>query len=198
MAQLNTTTITGGATITGDLILNEKNIETVLDSKVDSSKIIDSLDDIMANTTEGMPAGSLAIAELNNKLNEVVLYENEKGIRSNKDKTTIKLNDAVANYKYIEIYYGNDINSNDIFPQSYQKNPVDKTGKTQMRLLFCGGSNTTNTIEQFTRANAYLHDSICEFSGEKFINFSSTAGTVKWAIATTCHMLIFKIVGLKE
>ena len=68
MAQLNTTTITGGATITGDLILNEKNIETVLDSKVDSSKIIDSLDDIMANTTEGMPAGSLAIAELNNKL----------------------------------------------------------------------------------------------------------------------------------
>ena len=39
-----------------------------VNESVDKATIIDSLDDIMANTTEGMPAGSLAIAELNNKL----------------------------------------------------------------------------------------------------------------------------------
>ena len=69
MAQLNTTTITGNATVTGSLTVGTTNVITTLNSKVDSSNVIDSLDDVIANTKAKMPAGALALRELNSNLN---------------------------------------------------------------------------------------------------------------------------------
>lgn len=39
-----------------------------VNESLDSSKVIDSLDDIAANTQPGMPAGALAVAQLNSDL----------------------------------------------------------------------------------------------------------------------------------
>lgn len=172
-----------------DSIVNA--INSLYDSTI--GKTLKTLDEVSSNTEQGLYVDALVIAELNRKIPvHSVLYESENGTNSG-----ASLNELVSNYDYIEVFYGNDISSNDIFPQNYVKVPVRSDGTAQARPMFIGGSSSDVTIEQLSRVTLKFSGNQMTMTSEKFVNFSNTSGAVKWVTATTKHMKIFKVVGWK-
>ncbi len=186
------TTYTQTGSTFGASVINATN--TAVNESADKANIIDSLSDVVANTTSGKMAGALAVKELNSNLRGHLLYNNETGLRCG---GTATLSDDINNYNYLEAYFGNDIYSTDIYPQGYSKTPVNFNGSTLMRLLFLGMSKSNPNIEQLSRAVLDFSDNKVIFKSERYINFETTAGTVKVTSATNYHMILFRVVGIK-
>ena len=133
------------------------------------------------------------VTELNGKIPfSTVLYDNTSGT-----KTDATLSDNVTNYEYVEIFYGNDLNGNDAYVPMRSIKTMLKDGYARARLLWFG-SASDSANHQFSRLALELHDNTIHFGSENFVNFSSTAGSVKWSIATTKHFKIFRVIGWKH
>lgn len=138
--------------------------------------------------------------DLSNKLTELngkipfptVLYDNASGA-----KTDVTLSDDISNYEYIEIFYGNDLNNNDTYIPMRSVKTMLKDGYARARLLWFGSTSDSAT-HQFSRLALELHDNTIHFGGENFVNFSSTAGSVKWSNASTKHFKVFRVIGWKH
>lgn len=138
--------------------------------------------------------------DLSNKLTELngkipfptVLYDNASGA-----KTDVTLSDDISNYEYIEIFYGNDLNNNDTYIPMCSVKTMLKDGYARARLLWFGSTSDSAT-HQFSRLALELHDNTIHFGGENFVNFSSTAGSVKWSNASTKHFKVFRVIGWKH
>lgn len=78
-----------------------------VNESVDKASVIDSLDDTLATTQEGMPVGALAVKELNSNLvtGECVWLGSCTCTTS---ETTITLSDSVYNYKFIYAVFADD------------------------------------------------------------------------------------------
>lgn len=132
-------------------------------------------------------------AELNGKIPfSTVLYDNTSGT-----KTDATLSDNVTNYEYVEIFYGNDLNGNDAYVPMRSIKTILKDGYARARLLWFG-STSDSANHQFSRLALELHDNTIHFGSENFVNFSSTAGSVKWSNASTKHFKIFRVIGWKH
>ena len=132
-------------------------------------------------------------AELNGKIPfPTVLYDNASGA-----KTDVTLSDDISNYEYIEIFYGNDLNNNDTYIPMCSVKTMLKDGYARARLLWFGSTSDSAT-HQFSRLALELHDNTIHFGGENFVNFSSTAGSVKWSNASTKHFKVFRVIGWKH
>lgn len=133
------------------------------------------------------------VTELNGKIPfSTVLYDNTSGT-----KTDATLSDNVTNYEYVEIFYGNDLNGNDAYMPMRSIKTILKDGYARARLLWFGSaSNSAN--HQFSRLALELHDNTIHFGSENFVNFPSTAGSVKWSSASTKHFKIFRVIGWKH
>lgn len=133
------------------------------------------------------------VTELNGKIPfSTVLYDNTSGT-----KTDATLSDNVTNYEYVEIFYGNDLNDNDAYVPMRSIKTILKDGYARARLLWFG-SASDSANHQFSRLALELHDNTIHFGGENFVNFSSTAGSVKWSNASTRHFKIFRVIGWKH
>ena len=133
------------------------------------------------------------VTELNGKIPfSTVLYDNTSGT-----KTDATLSDNVTNYEYVEIFYGNDLNGNDTYVPMRSIKTMLKDGYAMARLLWFG-SASDSANHQFSRLALELHDNTIHFGSENFVNFSSTAGSVKWSNATTKHFKIFRVIGWKH
>lgn len=133
------------------------------------------------------------ITELNGKIPfSTVLYDNTSGT-----KTDATLSDNVTNYEYVEIFYGNDLNGNDAYVPMRSIKTMLKDGYAMARLLWFG-SASDSANHQFSRLALELHDNTIHFGSENFVNFSSTAGSVKWSNASTKHFKIFRVIGWKH
>ena len=133
------------------------------------------------------------LAELNGKIPfSTVLYDNTSGT-----KTDATLSDNVTNYEYVEIFYGNDLNDNDAYMPMRSIKTILKDGYARARLLWFG-STSDSANHQFSRLALELHDNTIHFGSENFVNFSSTAGSVKWSNASTKHFKIFRVIGWKH
>ena len=133
------------------------------------------------------------VTELNGKIPfSTVLYDNTSGT-----KTDATLSDNVTNYEYVEIFYGNDLNGNDAYVPMRSIKTILKDGYARARLLWFG-STSDSANHQFSRLALELHDNTIHFGSENFVNFSSTAGSVKWSNASTKHFKIFRVIGWKH
>lgn len=133
------------------------------------------------------------VTELNGKIPfSTVLYDNTSGT-----KTDATLSDNVTNYEYVEIFYGNDLNGNDAYVPMRSIKTMLKDGYAMARLLWFG-SASDSANHQFSRLALELHDNTIHFGSENFVNFSSTAGSVKWSNASTKHFKIFRVIGWKH
>lgn len=133
------------------------------------------------------------VAELNGKIPfSTVLYDNTSGT-----KTDATLSDNVTNYEYVEIFYGNDLNGSDVYVPMRSIKTMLKDGYARARLLWFGSTSESET-QQFSRLALELYDNTIHFGSEKFVNFSSTAGSVKWSNASTKHFKIFRVIGWKH
>lgn len=133
------------------------------------------------------------LTELNGKIPfSTVLYDNTSGT-----KTDATLSDNVTNYEYVEIFYGNDLNGNDAYMPMRSIKTILKDGYARARLLWFG-STSDSANHQFSRLALELHDNTIHFGSENFVNFSSTAGSVKWSNASTKHFKIFRVIGWKH
>ena len=133
------------------------------------------------------------LVELNGKIPfSTVLYDNTSGT-----KTDATLSDNVTNYEYVEIFYGNDLNGNDAYVPMRSIKTMLKDGYAMARLLWFG-SASDSANHQFSRLALELHDNTIHFGSENFVNFSSTAGSVKWSNASTKHFKIFRVIGWKH
>ena len=136
------------------------------------------------------------ITEINNNLinilSSTVLYDNTSGT-----KTDATLSDNVTNYEYVEIFYGNDLNGNDTYVPMRSTKTMLKDGYAKARLLWFG-STSESVTQQFSRLALELYDNTLHFGSENFVNFSSTAGSVKWSNASTKHFKIFRVIGWKH
>lgn len=133
------------------------------------------------------------VTELNGKIPfSTVLYDNTSGT-----KTDATLSDNVTNYEYVEIFYGNDLNGNDAYMPMRSIKTILKDGYARARLLWFG-STSDSANHQFSRLALELHDNTIHFGSENFVNFSSTAGSVKWSNASTKHFKIFRVIGWKH
>lgn len=112
-------------------------------------------------------------------------------------KTDATLSDNVTNYEYVEIFYGNDLNGNDAYVPMRSIKTMLKDGYAMARLLWFG-SASDSANHQFSRLALELHDNTIHFGSENFVNFSSTAGSVKWSNASTKHFKIFRVIGWKH
>ena len=134
-----------------------------------------------------------SLTELNGKIPfSTVLYDNTSGT-----KTDATLSDNVTNYEYVEIFYGNDLNGNDAYMPMRSIKTILKDGYARARLLWFG-STSDSANHQFSRLALELHDNTIHFGSENFVNFSSTAGSVKWSNASTKHFKIFRVIGWKH
>ena len=127
-----------------------------------------------------------------NILSSTVLYDNTSGT-----KTDATLSDNVTNYEYVEIFYGNDLNDNDAYVPMRSIKTMLKDGYARARLLWFG-STSESVTHQFSRLALELYDNTLHFGSENFVNFSSTAGSVKWSNASTKHFKIFRVIGWKH
>lgn len=133
------------------------------------------------------------LTELNGKIPfSTVLYDNTSGT-----KTDATLSDNVTNYEYVEIFYGNDLNGNDAYVPMRSIKTMLKDGYARARLLWFGSTSESET-HQFSRLALELHDNTIHFGSENFVNFSSTAGSVKWSNTSTKHFKIFRVIGWKH
>lgn len=133
------------------------------------------------------------VTELNGKIPfSTVLYDNTSGT-----KTDATLSDNVTNYEYVEIFYGNDLNGNDAYMPMRSIKTILKDGYARARLLWFG-SASDSANHQLSRLALELHDNTIHFGSENFVNFSSTAGSVKWSNASTKHFKIFRVIGWKH
>lgn len=148
-------------------------------------KLLDVADNLGKMKTE--------LAELNGKIPfSTVLYDNTSGT-----KTDATLSDNVTNYEYVEIFYGNDLNGNDAYVPMRSIKTMLKDGYARARLLWFGSTSESET-HQFSRLALELHDNTIHLGSENFVNFSSTAGSVKWSNASTKHFKIFRVIGWKH
>ena len=97
----------------GQAQINATNV--AVNESADKNKIIDSKEDLLANTQAGMMAGALAVKEIRSELNEkipnpVLLWENPDPTKGFPVNGTIEL--SSGDYEWLEIYYYSNTTSN--------------------------------------------------------------------------------------
>lgn len=102
---------------------------------------------------------------------------------------------ALFTAEQLKDYFG--VNGNDTYTPMRSIKTILKDGYARARLLWFG-STPESATQQFSRLALELHDNTIQFGAENFVNFSSTAGSVKWSDASTKHFKVFRVIGWKH
>lgn len=118
-----------------------------------------------------------------------VLYNNTSGTKAN-----FELSDNVENYKYLEVFYGSDIWTTDTYPLFSVKIAVGWS-VTGAILHFINQSNETNTALQLESRPLTFKGKVASMGTEKYVNFSTSAGSVSWNSTSTGHTKVYRVIG---
>ena len=97
------------------------------------------------------------------------------------------------------MYYGSDIYAPDKFPTRSERIPIEKYSKHQAVLMYLNQSDTSTSALQLGSRPVNFSDKSAVVYPEKYLNFSTTKGTVNWSTTAINggHIKIYKVVGLR-